>query len=43
MKICLQEKPKEYWVAHDQLSACWMNVKDGICSTERPEEEEEEA
>ncbi len=40
MKICLQERPKEYWVGHDHLSACWMNVKDGICSEERPEEEE---
>ncbi len=40
MKICLQEKPKEYWVGRDHLSACWMNVKDGICCTERPEEEE---
>ncbi len=40
MKICLQEKPKEYWVGHDHLSACWMNVKDGICREERPEEEE---
>ena len=40
MKICLQEKPKEYWVGHDHLSACWMNVKEGVCFTERPEEEE---
>ena len=39
MKICLQEKPKEYWVGRDHLSACWMNVKDGICSEERPQEE----
>lgn len=37
MKICLQEKPKEYWVGHDHLSACWMNVKDGVCFEERPE------
>jgi len=43
MKICLKEKAKEYWVGHDQLSACWQNIKDGICSTERPEKEEEEA
>lgn len=39
MKICLQQKPKEYWVGRDHLSACWMNVKDGICMEERPEEE----
>ena len=43
MEICLKEKAKEYWVGHDQLSACWQNIKDGICSTERPEKEEEEA
>ncbi len=41
MKICLREKPKEYWVGHDHLSACWMNVKDGVCSTERPAGEED--
>ncbi len=40
MKICLKERPKEYWVGRDHLSACWMNVKDGICSETRPEEEE---
>ena len=40
MKICLQEKPKEYWVGHDQLSSCWMNVKENACYGERPEEEE---
>ena len=40
MKICLKERPKEYWVGRDHLSACWMNVKDGICSEARPEEEE---
>ena len=42
MKICLQEKPAEYWVGHDHLAACWMNVKDGLCYAERPEEEEGE-
>jgi len=41
MKICLREKAKEYWVGRDHLSACWMNVKDGLCMTERPEEEVE--
>ena len=40
MKICLKEKPKEYWVGRDQLSACWMNVKEGACYLERPEETE---
>ena len=42
MKICLQEKPAEYWVGRDHLAACWMNVKDGLCFAERPEEEEGE-
>ena len=42
MKICLQEKPAEYWVDRDHLAACWMNVKDGLCFAERPEEEEGE-
>ena len=41
MKICLQEKPKEYWVGRDHLSACWMNVREGLCYGERPEEEVE--
>ena len=36
MKICLQEKPKEYWVGRDHLSACWMNVKNGACYEQRP-------
>ena len=40
MKICLKEKPKEYWVGRDQHSACWMNVKEGACYLERPEETE---
>ena len=43
MKICLKEKPQEYWVGHDHLSACWMNIKEGKCYTERPEAEEGEA
>ena len=41
MKICLQEMPHEYWVGHDHLSACWMNVKEGVCYAERPTEEED--
>jgi oligopeptide transport system ATP-binding protein len=40
MKICLQEKPREYWVGRDHLSACWINVKEGACFTQRPSEEE---
>lgn len=28
MKICLTEKPEEYWVGEDHLASCWMNVKD---------------
>ena len=43
MKICLQEKPKEYWVGHNHLAACWMNVKNGCCYAECPEREEEES
>ena len=43
MKICLKEKPQEYWVGHDHLSACWMNVKEGKCFAERPEAEKGEA
>jgi len=39
MKICLKERPKEYWVGHDHLSACWMNVKEGLCFDGRPDEE----
>ena len=35
MKICLTEQPKEYWVGQDQLSSCWMNVKEG-CIIENP-------
>ena len=42
MKICLQEKPKEYWVGPDHLSACWMNVKNGECYAECPDGEEGE-
>ncbi len=38
MKICLKEKPKEYWVGRDHLSACWMNIKNGACYEERPAE-----
>ena len=40
MKICLQEKPQEYWVGHNHLAACWMNVKNGLCYAERPGREE---
>ena len=45
MKICLTERPKEYWVGRDHLSACWMNVKNGICLADNPiaEEQGEEA
>ncbi len=28
LKICLTEKPEEYWVGEDHLASCWMNVKD---------------
>ncbi|HML48247.1 MAG TPA: ABC transporter ATP-binding protein [Clostridia bacterium] len=30
MKICLSEHPPESWVATDHLSACWVNVKEGM-------------
>ena len=42
MKICLREKPGEYWVGHNHLAACWMNVKNGQCYETRPEAEEGE-
>jgi oligopeptide transport system ATP-binding protein len=40
MKICLKEKPKEYWVGPDHLSACWMNIKDNLCYSEMPDVED---
>ena len=43
MKICLSERPREYWVGVDHLSACWMNVKDGICLAGNPMQTKEEA
>lgn len=30
MKICLEEKPKEVIINDAHISACWMNVRDGI-------------
>jgi len=30
MKICLEQKPREYWINNEHISACWMNVKEGI-------------
>ncbi len=30
MKICLTQQPKECWVAPDHLSACWVNVQEGV-------------
>ena len=43
MKICLKERPKEYWVGENHRSACWMNVKDGMCLEHNPADEGEEA
>ena len=43
MKICLTQRPKEYWVGRDHLSSCWMNVKDGICLAGNPKGDAEEA
>ncbi len=30
MKICLEEKPKEVIINDAHISACWINVRDGI-------------
>ena len=30
MKICLEEKPKEVIINDAHISACWMNVRDGV-------------
>ncbi|MBQ2991368.1 MAG: ABC transporter ATP-binding protein [Clostridia bacterium] len=30
MKACLTQHPREVWVGRDHLSACWMNVCDGV-------------
>jgi len=30
MKVCLTQHPKEVWVGGDHLSACWMNVCEGV-------------
>jgi len=30
MKVCLTQHPEEYWVGCDHLSACWMNIHDGM-------------
>ena len=43
MKICLKERPKEYLVGPEHRSACWMNVKDGVCFAEQPEAGEGES
>jgi len=43
MKICLSERPSEYWVGKDHLSSCWMNVKDGVCLEGNPVDAREEA
>ena len=32
MKVCLKQHPKEVWVAKDHLSACWVNVRDGMAN-----------
>jgi len=43
MKICLSERPSEYWVGKDHLSSCWMNVKEGVCLEGNPVDAREEA
>ena len=30
MKVCLSQQPREVWVAEDHLSACWVNVREGL-------------
>ena len=30
MKLCLQGRAPEVWVGKDHLSACWMNVREGM-------------
>ena len=30
MKVCLSQHPREVWVAEDHLSACWVNVREGL-------------
>ncbi len=30
LKICLTEKPEEFWVGEDHLASCWMNVKEAF-------------
>lgn len=34
MKICLTEKPEEFWVGDDHLASCWMNIKEAITAEE---------
>ena len=39
MKVCLAQKPDEYWINnHQHLSSCWVNVKEGqLAETETPD------
>ena len=30
MKVCLERHPEEAWVSEDHLSACWVNVREGL-------------
>ena len=30
MKICLSERPEEMRMNDEQISRCWMNIKDGV-------------
>ena len=33
MKVCLTQRPDEYWINnHEHLASCWMNVKEGHLS-----------
>ncbi len=37
MKICLEERPDEYWInEHNHLASCWLNVKEGELAPEKP-------
>jgi oligopeptide transport system ATP-binding protein len=32
MKICLTTQPHEYWLNEEHISACWVNIQEGIQS-----------
>lgn len=37
MKICLEERPQEYWInGYNHLASCWRNVQEGKLAPEEP-------